>query len=70
MKHRAWGMGIRCQVSGVRRQRAAVLSSHRASSHMAAPSLGHYASLSFVVNGKGQRSEVKIKDCMTDYLVP
>jgi hypothetical protein len=33
-------------------QEAAVLSSHRA-----APSLGHYASLSFIVIGKAQRTE-------------
>jgi hypothetical protein len=39
-------------------QLAAVLSSHRASRHMAAPSLGHYASLSFVVIGREQRTEI------------
>jgi hypothetical protein len=37
------------------RQLAAVLSSHRASRHVSAPSLGQYASLSFVVIGRGQR---------------
>ena len=37
-------------------QLAAVLSSHRASGHAATPSLGHYASLSFVVIGGGQRT--------------
>jgi hypothetical protein len=37
-------------------QLAAVLSSHRASRHVAAPSLGHYASLSFVVIGRAQRA--------------
>ena len=41
-------------------QRAAVLSSHRASRHVAAPSLGHYASLSSVVIGRGRG---KILDC-------
>ena len=35
---------------------AAVLSSRRASRHMAAPSLGHYASLSFVVIGREKRT--------------
>ncbi|MGB6930197.1 MAG: hypothetical protein WBH05_13325, partial [Syntrophobacteria bacterium] len=42
-------------------ERAAVLSSHRASRHVAAPSLGHYASLSFIVIGRGQKSEEKRK---------
>ena len=37
-------------------QLAAVLSSHRASRHVAAPSLGQYATLSFVVIGKEQRT--------------
>ena len=37
-------------------QRAAVLSSHRASRHLASPSLGQYASLSLVVIGRGQRT--------------
>jgi hypothetical protein len=46
MEHGAWGKTVG---SG---QGAAVLSSHRASRHMAAPSLGHYASLSFVVIGR------------------
>jgi hypothetical protein len=40
-----------------KKQRTAVLSSHRASRHMAAPSLGHYASLSFIVIGRGQMTE-------------
>ncbi len=35
-------------------QLAAVLSSHRASRHVASPSLGQDASLSFVVIGRGQ----------------
>ena len=38
-------------------QLAAVLSSHRASRHTATPSLGHYASLSFIVIGRGQRQK-------------
>jgi hypothetical protein len=37
-----------------KRQKAAVLSSQGASRHMAAPSLGQDASLSFVVIGRGQ----------------
>jgi hypothetical protein len=36
------------------RQMAAALSSHRASRHVAAPSLGQDASLSFVVIGRGR----------------
>jgi hypothetical protein len=40
-------------------QLAAVLSSYRASRHMAAPSLGHYASLSFVVRGRGQERFIR-----------
>jgi hypothetical protein len=40
------------------KQLTALLSSHRASRHMAAPSLGHYASLSFVVIGGSQRAEI------------
>ena len=51
-------------------QRAAVLSSYRASRHMAAPSLGQDALLSFIVIGRSQRSEVRgqnfglrISDC-------
>jgi hypothetical protein len=36
-----------------------VLSSQRASRHVAAPSLCHYASLSFVVIGRGQSSDVR-----------
>ena len=40
------------------RQLATVLSSHRTSRHVAAPSLSHYASLSFIVRGRGQISEV------------
>jgi hypothetical protein len=36
-------------------QRALELSSHRASRHVPSASLGHYASLSFVVIGRGQR---------------
>jgi len=39
------------------RQLATVLSSHRTSRHVAAPSLSHYASLSFIVRGR-QISEV------------
>ncbi len=35
-----------------------MLSSHRTSRHVAAPSLSHYASLSFIVRGRGQISEV------------
>jgi len=27
--------------------------------HLASPSLGHYASLSFIVRGRGRRSEVR-----------
>jgi hypothetical protein len=41
------------------RQLAAVRSSYRASCHMAAPSLGHYASLSFVVIGGVRKSKVR-----------
>jgi hypothetical protein len=37
---------------------APVLSSHRASRHVASPSLGHYAPLSFVVIGRGQMTEI------------
>ena len=60
-------MGERMNVAGSRQraegighreiQLAAVLSSHRASRHMAAPSLGHYATLSFVVICRDQRTE-------------
>ena len=35
-------------------QLTAALSSHRASRHVPSASLGHYASLSFVVIGRGQ----------------
>jgi len=41
-------------------QKAEVLSSHRASRHMAVLSLGHYASLSFIVIGRGQRAEGRL----------
>ena len=34
-----------------------MLSSQRASRHVAAPSLCHYASLSFVVIGRGQKAD-------------
>ena len=37
---------------------AASLRSFRGSCHMAAPSLGHYASLSFVVIGRGQMTGI------------
>jgi hypothetical protein len=40
------------KILDVGRQRAAVLSSHRASRHMPSASLGHYAPLSFVVIGR------------------
>ena len=42
-----------------RRQIAAALSSNRASRHVAAPSLRHYAALSFVVAGiaQGRRAQ-------------
>jgi len=36
----------------------AVLSSHRASRHVASPSLGQDASLSFVVIGRGQKEGI------------
>ena len=41
----------RGQTTEDRRQKAAVLSFHRASRHVATPSSGHYAALSFVVIG-------------------
>jgi len=37
-------------------QEAAALSSNRASRHVPSASLGHYASLSFVVIGRGQKT--------------
>jgi len=51
IEHGAWSIEYR------EIQWAAVLSSHRASRHVASPSLGHYASLSFVVIGRGKRTE-------------
>jgi hypothetical protein len=47
MGHGAWG-----KTAG-RAQLVAVLSSHRASRHVPSASLSHYASLSFVVIGRG-----------------
>ncbi|MDH3800874.1 MAG: hypothetical protein OEU80_02170 [Deltaproteobacteria bacterium] len=52
--------GISILRSGVRDRGSAVLSSHRASRHVAAPSLGHYASLSFVVIGRRQKAAAEV----------
>jgi hypothetical protein len=64
MEHGAWEI----QLAGSRWQQAEVLSSHRASRHVAAPSLGHYASLSFVVIGGGKRTEISPWE--TNQLIP
>jgi len=62
MGHRVWSKARRARLEDGRdgdvqqadcsRQRAVELSSHRASGHLAAPSLGHYAALSSVVRGR------------------
>jgi hypothetical protein len=49
-RHRAW------EKTAGSEQQAAVLSPHRALRHVASPSLGQDASLSFVVIGRGQEA--------------
>lgn len=46
------------KLAGSSGQEAAVLSSHRASRHVPSASLGQDASLSFVVIGREQRTEI------------
>ena len=54
---KAWGME-----HGDKARKGSTAGSGQVMSHLPSASLGHYASLSFVVIGKGQRTEFRIED--------